>query len=80
MNPVAELIHIRKKAGRSLVRPGYRHRHVAITAGSYRDPMAETLCGAKPTTIDQSWAETRWAKNLDYGTCPACRPARTAAP
>lgn len=76
----AAVVHIRKRAGKSLGRPGYSHRHVAQFAGGYRDPMADTLCGAKATTYDESWADTRWAKNLAYVTCEACKLARVEVP
>ena len=68
--------HIRRKAGRSLGRPFYSHDHVTRFRAGYVDPRSLTLCGEPATTADMSWAETRWAKNLAYVTCEACRAAR----
>lgn len=73
-------IHIRKRAGRSLARPGYSHQHAAAMSGGYRDPMADTLCGAPSTDQDMSWAETRWPKNRAYVTCERCLAERLRDP
>lgn len=68
--------HIRKRAGKNLGNQFYSHAHRAQFAGGYRDPMAETLCGEPATTVDLSWAETRYAKNLAYVTCERCKELR----
>lgn len=78
MNP---LVHIRKKARKApfgMSGPRYMRYRDAMAAGEIHDPMRETLCGAPPTTSDSSWADTRWAKNIEHVTCAKCITNRTA--
>jgi hypothetical protein len=66
-------VRIRKKAGPNLGNQYYSHAHRAKFAGGYRDPMAETLCGADATSYDMSAEELLASNNrsissdLGYG-------------
>jgi hypothetical protein len=73
----ASTVRIRKKAGPNLGDQYYSHAHRAKFAGGYRDPMAETLCGANATSYDMSWAETRYRKNRAHVECRRCIEIRT---
>ena len=75
----AKTVHVRKRPGLSLGRPGYSHATIAARTGGYHDPAADTLCGEQAQTVDLSWADTRSQRSLAYVTCEACRTARAAA-
>lgn len=62
LDRAASTVRIRKKAGPNLGNQYYSHAHRAKFAGGYRDPMAETLCGANATSYDMS-AEELLASN-----------------
>lgn len=62
--------HIRQKAARGKRGSGF------YLDRSSDDPQRRTMCGAKPTDLDMSWAETRWAKNMAWVSCPECKAAR----
>ena len=72
--------HIRKKAGPNLGNQYYSHATRAQLRGDYRDPQSETLCGAKATTFDMSWAEARHPKSREYVECHRCIQIRLDDP
>lgn len=80
LDRAASTIHIRKKAGPNLGNQYYSHNHRARFAGGYRDPQAETLCGATASNYDMSWAETRYPKGRQHVQCSRCIQIRLHDP
>jgi hypothetical protein len=65
------VVHVRWRMGPSRRGNGfYKVRYSSTEDGS------RTLCGAPPTDSDMDWASTRFAKNLAYVTCGACKASR----
>ncbi|WGI36159.1 hypothetical protein QDT91_29525 (plasmid) [Mycolicibacterium aubagnense] len=72
LDRAASTVHIRKKAGPNLGNQYYSHSTRMRFVGDYREPQSETLCGAKASNFDMSWAETRYPKNRAFVECERC--------
>lgn len=66
----AGVIHIRKQIARKRGDGFYAPKYGKSEDGS------QTLCGAEPTGWDESYGDTRHARNLANVTCEQCKELR----
>jgi predicted nucleic acid-binding Zn ribbon protein len=69
-HPRPAVTHIRKQVARKRGDGFYKVKYSESENGS------QTLCGAPNTSDDMGWGEARYAKNLAFVTCDACRGLR----